>query len=116
MLYHAQVYFPDKLKAALPKGMLNLVYGQHAKQSCLNDRYGTITPPPAIDLSNGQVFEAEVTDGKLVKFAVRMSYDATRDISIVVACSRDYFVKTLWLNKKSDKHRTLDKNKYAKAS
>lgn len=116
MLYHNEVFFPEKVKNALPKGNIHLAYTQHARQACLNDRYGSIIGPTSIDASKGYVFEAEVIDGKLVKFAVRMSYDATRDITLVVGCGRNYFVKTLWLNLKTDKHRTLDKNKYAKGA
>ncbi len=115
MLYHSEVYFPEKLKAAIPQSV-TLAYSGHALRACLNDRYGYINGPRWIDTTKGHVFEAEVINGKLVKFCIRMSYDALHDISIVVAHDTQYVVKTLWLNRKTDKHRTLDKNKYAQVS
>jgi acid phosphatase class B len=61
------------------------------------------------------LYEVE-TKGKddIVKCVLRTSYDLDRDISIVFATSKDnkYAVKTAWLNKKNDRHNTLDKSKY----
>ena len=53
---------------------------------------------------------------EIVKCVLRTGYDLDRDISIVFAISKDgkNIVKTAWLNKKNDKHNTLDKSKYYK--
>ena len=59
-----------------------------------------------------QPFEVEVDDdNKVAKMVVRTSYDNDRDISIVV---REGFIVTCWINFKSDKHFSLDINKYYK--
>ena len=50
----------------------------------------------------------------LIKAVLRTSYDDNRDINIVFG-KRDnnkLMVKTAWLNKKTDKHYTLDCSKY----
>lgn len=59
--------------------------------------------------------ETEAKD-KIIKCAIRTSYDLDRDISIVFAVSKDgkNIVKTAWLNGKNDRHFTLDKSKYYK--
>lgn len=50
----------------------------------------------------------------ITKCVLRTSYNLDSDISIVFATSKDNknIVKTAWLNKKNDRHFTLDKSKY----
>lgn len=73
-------------------------------------------------------FEIEMTyDSKgrayLTKYVVRTSYDDTRDVSIVFGVyfnqvtkeldSTRVFIRTAWLNNKTDIHTTLDLSKYS---
>lgn len=52
----------------------------------------------------------------VTKYVVRVSYDETRDVTIVIATNpknkNHAFVKTAWLNDKQDVHKTLNKIKY----
>lgn len=61
------------------------------------------------------LYEVETTiHDEVFKAVVRTSYDLDRDISIVFALSKknELIVKTAWLNRKDDRHMTLDKSKY----
>ena len=53
---------------------------------------------------------------EVFKAVVRTSYDIDRDISIVFNNDKrgKLIVRTAWLNRKSDRHMTLDKGKYYK--
>ncbi len=117
-LYHSEVFMPAVVQKQLPTGVVIPCYGPHANTAALTDRYGKIHLSPIVSLNGSQLIEAELDGGNnLVKFVVRCHYDETRDI-IYVFCPRrgnNVFVKTVWLNLKTDKHRTLDKNKYARA-
>ena len=61
-------------------------------------------------------FEVEISkEHRVLKYVVRTTYDATRDVSIVIIPRGDVaFVKTAWLNDENDKHFTLDKSKYVR--
>lgn len=52
----------------------------------------------------------------VTKYVVRMFYDSTRDVTFVIAVEPKNktlaFIKTAWLNDKSDVHTTLDSTKY----
>ena len=52
-----------------------------------------------------------VQDRFLSKVVYRVNYSDTHDLIVVVIPER-WFVKTVWLNAKSDKHQTLNKNRY----
>jgi len=64
-------------------------------------------------LKKSYLFEVEVRDGKIIKYVVRLSFDDRRDISIAfMPKGKTLFVKTMWLNMKSDIHRTLKHDNY----
>ncbi len=79
----------------------------------MNDRYGIIDLPTSVNISTSKIIEVEVINNKVTKMVFRTKYDATFDIIIVMNLP-DLSVRTVWLNKRSDKHRTLDRNKYDK--
>lgn len=119
-LYHRELGIPEWAKrqiAALPK--LNLGYSQHAKRACLDDRFGAILNPllvyfPVLD----HVVEVETVQSQVIKFVVRVPYDAVRDLILAICVDKvapnHGFVKTLWSNMRSDKHSTLDASKYCR--
>ena len=116
-LYHAEVYMPASVLNLVPTGIVEPFYSGHAVKAANDDRYGKAVLDIQIDLKSAKLIEVEVENGKLVKYVVRCNYDAARDI-IYVLCPRPRrmaFVKTVWFNLKTDKHRTLDKNKYVRA-
>lgn len=108
-LYHAEVFMP---KLALPKGKINLQYTTHAMNAAKNDRYGTIALPEQLDTSKATVIEVETNQQKqTVKVLYRVQLDAKRDLCLAVLVTG--IVKTVWVNQRSDKHKTLQKGKYA---
>jgi hypothetical protein len=116
-LYHVEVYMPRDVVALIPTDIVEPFYSGHAVQAAASDRYGEAVLAVQIDLKSAKLIEAEVENGKLLKYVVRCHYDNARDI-IYVLCPRFrrvVFVKTVWFNLKTDKHRTLDKNKYVRA-
>jgi len=63
-----------------------------------------------LDSRDCDIFEIEDTD--LRKYALRVSYNKVEDLCIVV--DETGFVRTVWLNRKTDNHRTLDKSQYTR--
>lgn len=117
MLFHRDIFIPAGVKNCLPIGRYNLLASNHAKQAATNDRYGSITIPEVITINVADIFEVEVIGNRVTKFVVRTSYNAKHDICVVIVPVTPYEgrVKTVWLNSKSDNHKTLDKNKYCGA-
>jgi len=112
-LYHKDIGLP---KVSLPTGQFTLDYSSHAREEAVVDRYGNIKLPRVIDTSKAEVIEVETdTSGKVSKVLYRMQLDERRDICMpVIPRGLKLFVKTVWVNLRSDRHKTLDRSKYAK--
>ncbi len=108
-LYHREIFMPAGVRN-LAGVTLALTPSHHARGAALYDRYGALTIPAQITFDGKDVVEAEFEAGKLVKVVVRLSYDDTRDA--IYVCKTDGFLKTVWFNLKSDKHKTLKKHLY----
>ncbi len=107
-LFHKDIGLPIGL--AMPQAGLSLRYGFHAQ-----DRQAEKIPSGALPktLPNGfTVIEAESVRGKAMKWVVRFPFTADSDLVLVI--TMDGFVKTLWLNKKSDLHKSLNRSAYLK--
>jgi len=102
-IYNQQVYIP-KLKFRDVEHVVR--YSFHSLEAANNDRYGVIDLPDAINLARVELVEMEVIGGKIHKVVVRMPYSVTLDLVMVVLLET-LTVKTVWLNKRSDNHRTL---------
>lgn len=87
-----------------------LQYTEHAKRAAMTDRYGYITLPSTVNAS-AKVVEVEVKRGKPVKALFRSAYDRKHDLCLVVLLDTGT-VKTVWLNRANDLHKTLDKSRY----
>lgn len=109
-LYHREIGFPAWFKA--PTATVTPNYGTHARKEAFEDRYGHIALPATMDLSKYTVIEMEADGAKVVKILFRGALDARRDIC--VAMMANGFVKTVWVNLRTDTHRTLDRSKYVK--
>lgn len=114
MLFHFELQFPTNAK--LHFGTIDLVYTNHAKRACKTDRYGTIQPPKQLNTDNAKVIEAEIirsTDNTLQtkKVLYRVPYKGSNDLCIVLI-PETKIVKTVWINKTTDSHLTLDRQKY----
>ncbi len=116
MLYHYETGIPFKLN--LPT-TLDLHYSNHALRAAQNDRYGCIDLEDTIATKGAKVIEVETCDrtGNPIKVLIRKDHDATTDVCFAIALNNSvggkFVVKTVWLNKKSDLHRSLDKSRYA---
>lgn len=92
------------------KGSLGLTYGHHALKAAQSDRYGVIRLPGSVEFAGMQVVEAEFYRDCLQKLVVRVRYCERFDLVLVLGGTG--FVRTVWLNERSDKHSTLDRSKY----
>ena len=108
-LYHSELGFPTNIE--LPKGIFNLNYSHHAQTASYDDRYGQMSLPTTLDVNDAQLIEIEVEDNEVVKGVYRTSYNTDLDLIIVMIPQRS-FVKTVWFNKTTDTHKTLQAWKY----
>lgn len=109
-LYHADLGIPQN--AQTQHGQMLLDYSPHALSAALDDRYGNIVNlPKSIDTSKAQVIEVEMNGSKTTKVVYRIPYNEEYDLVMVLLPDRR-FVKTVWLNKNTDLHNTLDTSKY----
>lgn len=88
-----------------------LTYSNHALKAANNDRYGNVKLPQSIGLANGYIFEVETQDKTIAKLAIRYPLKGGLDITFVLLYNSG-IVKTVWLNKRSDVHKTLKRSKY----
>lgn len=93
--------------------MLKLYPSQHAIKAMRDDRYGKFSIPVAIDTNSAEAIEAEVVGGEVVKVLYRIPLNRQNDVCIAVI-PQNGVVKTAWLNRIDDKHKTLNVSKYKK--
>ncbi len=112
-LFHSEVFMPERYKAPIFEGELR--YRPHALDEAKRDRYGNIELPSFFNAAQAELIEAEfdVDRDQVTKQVWRQRLDATRDIVLVIG--RGGFVRTVWVNLRSDKHRTLNRAKYVRA-
>lgn len=113
-LFHKEIGFPN---VELPKGVYHLRrYSNHAIRASKDDRYGKVkTLPRLLNMAVCDLVEIEVTDSEVTKAVVRFPYSPDLDLIIVFMPTHPLnLVKTVWFNKKSDKHKTLQHWKYDK--
>lgn len=115
-LFHRNVGFPKNWVEMLPRGFspfnVQLKYGPHSRQQMQN-KYGVTDLPNSFSFKDEGVklVELEIKSGQVVKLVARMPFDEVNDL-VIAFHPHDGFVRTAWLNKKTDKHNTLDKSKY----
>jgi hypothetical protein len=107
-LYHFELSIPRPYRIPCFQG--ELTYSGHAQREARSDRYGLIELPARLEPKNAQLIEVETVDGVVVKQLWRQRLDDRRDL--VMAVTNEGTVKTVWVNLRSDKHRTLDASKY----
>ena len=120
MLYHRNVNwdkeFDNKINEALDNNTY-YVYSKHLKSNTDYkhniDKSKLNTIIHKIKHKHYKAFECEIVNNKLIKFAIRTSYNYKKDISIVfMEKDNCILIKTAWLNNKKDKHFTLKKENY----
>ena len=116
MLYHKDIGMPELAKQFHGK-KFDLSFSHHAKMAAINDRYGVINKPPfSLTVTADNLIELELNSAmRPVKLVVRLDYD--KEFDIVLAIIPDFnraLVKTMWLNRKTDNHFTLNHAAYQK--
>ena len=120
MLFHKSLGFPKGIK--LPAGRKRLVLTNHARMAAQNDRYGSfahlLSLHTSFDPANAELIEIESDDkihvGKAL-YRVPLAPNSKLDVVLAAVPYRDsYVVKTLWINERTDKHRTLKVERYTK--
>jgi hypothetical protein len=112
--YHYEIGFPQTALAQVKRGKIRLEYTYHAQQEAMSDRYGVIHLPVFLDTHRAKIIEIETDkQDKVIKVLYRAHLDTERDLLLAVIPQGDKGkVKTVWVNKKWDRHRTLDRKKY----
>jgi hypothetical protein len=108
--FHRRIGFPvtpPTIRIHVPDSMV-----PHAKNEAKNDRYGKISPPKNFTATPQNIFEIayDPSDGQVKKVVARDEYDDDHDITCVIIDGSK--VITVWLNKKSDTHSTLNTGRY----
>lgn len=110
-LYHFQVGFPKGFISRI--GTVPLQYTKHAQDAAAADRYGALKLPTSIDTNKAICIEAEIESGRVLKLVYRLGYTDTLDlIVVVVPCGLSFRAKTVWANLHTDKHATLNSERY----
>ncbi len=113
-LYHYQIYMPPKFNPKV--GTVVLQYGPHALRAANTDRYGAVRLDSTLNTNRALCVEVELIDGQVTKLVYRISYSAALDLVLVVSPKMGhFFVRTVWLQEKSDVHATLDVSRYEAA-
>lgn len=112
-LFHKDVFMPTSAKAPVFTGKLK--YSQHAIGASLSDRFGTFELPKTFSPESAELIESEIADDgtTVIKQVWRQALDEKRDLVLVITHAG--LVKTVWINLRSDKHRTLQVSKYVQA-
>jgi|SRR5579859_194894 len=95
-------------------GRLNLRWSHHAQREASVDRYGRAEEFGSGEFELADFFEVTVEGGKIVWAVCRYPYDDNKDLVMVLGRPQngEAFVKTVWFNLASDKHKTLRKEQY----
>ncbi len=113
-VYHKDIGFPKGTR--WPAGTFPLRYSQHALHEAGKDHFGDFSTrlPPELDLAQAQVIEAQVDEERRVRLMVcRTRLDVKFDIVLVVQTSGTvWLVRTTYLNRRGDQHRTLNRARY----
>lgn len=114
-VYHRSLGLPAGF-ADIWAGDFDMEYSQHARQESDRDRYGKIPLYPAVLFEVGDVVEIEVRNNLPVKAVLRVPLNDRDDLVFVlsVPVEKKVFVRTVWRNRASDGHKTLDVSKYAR--
>lgn len=115
-LYHADIRLPDNF-SRLPDSEVELKWTHHAINASNTDRYGHIPRYNKILLSGCDVIEVGMEEGKVVHLLLRANFgQGDRDILFALApiAGKPWTVKTVWFNKRNDRHKTLNKSRYMK--
>lgn len=121
-VYHKDVYFPTDLQIVVQYILSRPLYvkpSQHYYGKI--EKYGLGSGVYKVALY-GEVIEAEIYDGQVVKIVTRIKNKYLDNCSMCFAIQLEdlkgigdkntVVIKTVWLNCEDDNHSTLDRTKY----
>lgn len=111
-LWHSSIRLPDGFVAPTERVMLK--WSQHADSERTADRFGDIPQLKSLTLKRFSVIEVGTVGGRVFKILFRGTLSDGKDLCIVLVPNgtRPWQVKTAWINKTTDTHKTLDHSKY----
>jgi hypothetical protein len=112
-VYHKNIGFPAR--TLWPLGSFPLRYSAHARAEARGDPSGDVEHllPAEVDLGRSEVVEARVQGRRVRLMVVRTRLDEGRDlVLVVVTAGTVWAVKTVYCNRRDDRHDTLDKSRY----
>ena len=114
MLYHRDIGLPQHLVNKVVGLSMNLQYSRHAQLECIKDKRAVIRPPRTATITKENLVEIETPDDQTVtKVVIRVKYDDRNDLVMPLIPDRG-FVKTCWLNDRTDAHYHLNHAAYDK--
>jgi len=117
--YHRDIFIPSNV--TVPQRAVPVEYADHAARACKDDRYGSIPGVKSVNLADPGVQIIEVTldadTRRLTKILIRLPHPErdTDDIVLVLRTrpgKAPWLAVTTWLNRRDDKHSTLNRSKY----
>jgi hypothetical protein len=113
-LYHSEIRLPRGFVA--PTGRVELSWTRHADSERTKDRYAEIPKFKGLSLKRFSVVEVGMVGGTVSKIVFRGRLDDINDVVIVLIPNgnRPWTVKTAWINRKTDAHKTLDRSRYVR--
>lgn len=106
--YHRDVFMPAA--ETLAHKVYSLKYSRHAQEQCIKDRYGIIRPIFSVAVDKSNLIELTVLGNSVEKLMVRVKHDDSTDLCLVFL--KDGLVKTCWLCRREDTHKTLKRELY----
>ena len=112
-LYHVDIGIPAWAESALGGLACLLNYTNHARRAMADDGLTMEDMPVAYQPGMGNIIEVETCEKRRVvtKFVTRIPLNEEDDIVLVVATD-SRAVKTVWVNKRTDTHKTLRRDRY----
>lgn len=109
MIYHKDIGFPAHYRR--PLGIFPITHTRHVRDQSVARG---ITIPSHVNFNNCEIIEVGFEGMRIDHILVRMVHDSKNDVCIPLAVKRGSMIaKTAWLCDKWDKHKTLDRSKYA---
>jgi lipase chaperone LimK len=114
LLFHKDVFLPEFAQLPLFEG--KLTYSRHARNVTQEHAaMDAIVLPAVFAARNATLIEAELNPatGQVDKQVWRQPLDARRDLCFAMLAGG--FVKTCWVNDRTDTHATLQRGKYVRS-
>jgi hypothetical protein len=114
--FHRDLGFPQNYTP--PSGARSVVYSKHAKDEAQKDIYGSIPQLERVNLDTMELVELKVNarTKQVYRYLYRGELDDENDVCLVLQPTGKgkMLVVTNWINKKSDKHKTLRADEYVR--